>query len=238
MNIKNPKKEFYDNKHLSEYGKKAVYLNPNPDHYHQKIIELIKNSGSSNLKILDVGCASGYLGAAIKSLGEHTVFGIEISEVAVKKAKKVLDVVICGDIESINLPWNIMFDYIILADVLEHLFDPKSVLIKLKDYLKSEGILLSTIPNIAYYANRLMLLKGDWKYEKTGSLDYGHLKKKKKNRALLLFEKTGYNVINVIPWTPIPNVMIHKQPFIFIRNLLTSFDSLFAKSFLYVVKND
>ena len=64
--------DFYSRKHGKEYGTESVYLNPSPEHYHQKILGRI---GSNNV-ILDVGCASGYLGAAAKKNGS-IVYGIE-----------------------------------------------------------------------------------------------------------------------------------------------------------------
>ncbi len=81
---------FYESKFKKkEYGGKAVYLNPNPGHYHQKIIRIVrKHSKSKPLKILDVGCATGYLGAELKKFG-NTVYGIEIAENAAEKAKSI-----------------------------------------------------------------------------------------------------------------------------------------------------
>jgi len=80
-NKKNALGECYDSKFKrKDYGEKAVFLNSDPNHYHQKILRIIReNSQSRVLKILDVGCATGYLGAVAK-MGKNYVCEIEISE--------------------------------------------------------------------------------------------------------------------------------------------------------------
>jgi len=232
------KRNFYDIKHQKEYGSKAVYLNPNPEHYHQKILKIIEEQGKArNLKILDVGCATGYLGAAIKRKGKHRVYGIEISEIAIKKARKVLDDVVCADIESIEIPWQEKFDIIILSDILEHLFDPKRVLVKIKKHLEPYGRILSTMPNVANYRIRLMLMRGKWLYQDTGSLDYGHLRFFTKESTVIMFKESGYEVIQVIPWIPLLTDSVDRRlSRILLAILKRVSDTLFAQSFLYVAK--
>ncbi len=86
---------FYDKRfEEGKYGKKAVHLSPDPNHYHQKILKIIKRESEDRpFNILDVGCATGYLRAKAKTYNKNNyVCGIEISEIAAKKAKKVQDI--------------------------------------------------------------------------------------------------------------------------------------------------
>gem|GEM_PF-5676661 len=42
-----------------------------------------------------------------------------------------------------------IFDVIVFADVLEHLKKPEEVLIKMKRFLKDDGFMVISLPNIA-----------------------------------------------------------------------------------------
>ena len=216
------------------YGKRAVYLNPDPEHYHQRIIKIVKEimlRKGIPLKILDVGCATGYLGAELKKLG-NIVYGIEISKEAAKIAKNFLDYVICDNIETMQLPWNDeFFDIIIMSDVIEHLFNPRDVLIKLRRILKKDGIFLITFPNIAHYSIRLMLLRGKWIYKNYGILDYGHIRFFTKDSAIRLINSSGLKVKRIIPWILLP------KPFNMFRKIFYKcFDTLFAITYLIIAE--
>ena len=234
---------FYDSKFKTKkYGKEAVHLNLSPEHYHRKIIDIvreIKTVKKYNLKILDVGCATGYLGAVLKKFGCE-VYGVEISKEAIEEARKVLDEVIWGNIETINLPWEKeSFDIIILSDILEHLFHPKKVLLKLKNYLKPEGYFLIVLPNVAHYSIRLMLLRGKWEYKDYGILDYGHLRFFTKDSAKNMIKECGLYIEKIIPYIVLP-FPFNKINFI-LKGKLTKiigryFDKLFAITYLFIVK--
>src|SRR5688572_24540602 len=91
-----------------------------------------------NARILDVGCSSGNLGAALKEQKGDTVVGIDIDEPDIQKAKQVLDEAHVVDLEKDDLGRFGKFDVIIMADVIEHLIDPVGVLKKLRPLLKSD----------------------------------------------------------------------------------------------------
>jgi SAM-dependent methyltransferase len=100
-----------------------------------------------------------------------------VPEIA-ERAKCKLDKVICGDIETLELSFpEQYFDYIIAADVLEHLRDPWATISKLKFFLKKGGSFIASIPNIRYWRIiRDLFFKGEWKYCDSGTLDDTHLR--------------------------------------------------------------
>ena len=129
--------------------------------------------------VLDVGCGNGGLGKILKDNGlAKKVVGIEINAEAAKCAGKNIDKVISEDIENANLTLEKeYFDLIIFGDVLEHLYNPWKVLNEMKLYLKKEGYILISIPNIRYYRVMLNLaFKGEFKYEEDGILDRDHIR--------------------------------------------------------------
>jgi 2-polyprenyl-3-methyl-5-hydroxy-6-metoxy-1,4-benzoquinol methylase len=148
------------------------------------------------LKILDVGCSEGYLGAFLKSLG-HYVTGVELNSNAVEKANILLDFVFSGSIHEFFISYpESKFDCIIFGDVLEHLSDPHEVLVACHNHLELNGFLIASLPNVSHAAIRAMLLNGRWDYSDLGILDRTHLKFFTKETAAELFKQTNFDVLD------------------------------------------
>ncbi len=145
--------------------------------------------------ILDVGCASGCLGAALKKRQDCFVVGVEYEPEIANKARYLLDDVIVGDIEEkIDVLPSAYFDCIVLADVLEHLRFPEAVLQKLNRTLKDTGTIVASIPNVRHWSVLRPLLEGDWNYEDAGILDRTHLRFFTRKSILKIFADSGYAV--------------------------------------------
>lgn len=127
----------------------------------KKVIELIPETGQV---ILDVGCNDGELSKQFKKKG-NTVIGLEINPYLAEMAKDKLDEVVLQDVEY---RWQVKdnyFDFVVLSAILEHVFDPGSLLEESRRVLKQYGHLIVAVPNIAVLGNRIKLLFGrpiDW----------------------------------------------------------------------------
>jgi len=140
------------------------------------IVNLI--SGSDK-KILDIGCSTGIIGENIKKIYNSEVIGIELDKEMAQIAKTRLDKVIVGDIERLKLAKYFRekyFDYIIFADILEHLRDPWETLGKVANLLSEDGFIIASIPNVGHYSTCLSLLFGYWPYTNRGIHDINHLR--------------------------------------------------------------
>jgi SAM-dependent methyltransferase len=80
------------------------------------------------------------------------------------------------DLESpLQLPEEWTFDYVLLADVLEHLHHRTQLLRGVRRHLRPGGRLLVSAPNIAIWFYRLSLLVGRFEYGPRGILDETHV---------------------------------------------------------------
>ncbi len=105
------------------------------------------NNYTSGGVLLDLGCSSG---AFLETLKGQTwrLFGIEMSESAAKLASDRSGAeVFVGDILDAPFAPN-SFDVITCFDVLEHVYEPRRVLQKVRQWLKPGGIFYFLVPNI------------------------------------------------------------------------------------------
>ena len=146
--------------------------------------------------VLDVGCGSGILGAKLRKKGIEVV-GIEKDEQAYAQARGKINKAILADVEELDLSYPVgYFDCILFADILEHLRDPVSILMKYGKYLNDKGFVIASIPNVRYYKIILRLLfGGTWDYVDKGILDVTHIRFFTLVNMKELFIKAGYSVL-------------------------------------------
>jgi len=164
-------------------------------HARQDVLGLIPASAKS---VIDVGCASGVLGAALKRQRPGIqVRGVEISPEAASRAREVLDDVHCGSAES-SLPgsWP-RPDCVVFADVLEHLPDPWSVLRRYHEIIEPGGTVVVSVPNVGHRSVVKGILCGRFEYVDAGILDRTHLRFFTRASAVALVEKAGFRVEEV-----------------------------------------
>ncbi len=125
---------------------------------HTKKVELFRNAinklrnenKKESLRILDIGCGNGY--AVTRFLGKNCdyVLGLDIYKPNIDYASthfthKGLHFA-CMDILSLPVHEK-NFDIIVMADILEHVQDPETMLLTAIKLLSPDGRLLITVPN-------------------------------------------------------------------------------------------
>lgn len=168
--------------------------------------EMIKYLPKNARYVLDVGCGSGNLGKYLQSEKDCVVWGIEpdinSANEASQKLAKVFNTVFDNHIEFGSQK----FDVIFFNDVLEHLIDPWDALEYSKKLLSTEGVVISSIPNILYYNTQKEILIGkDWKYADFGILDKTHLRFFTSKSIIRMYEETGYKIITHEGINPLHN---------------------------------
>ncbi len=124
--------------------------------YEYRFLERLLHPG---MRVLDVGCGAGRLAEWFKQHGlDYT--GVDISQSAVDELRhRGFQVQQANIMESLPFADG-TFDVVVTFEVLEHLFAPQSCLAEMGRVLKDGGVLLGSVPNIAFLPNRLMLMAG------------------------------------------------------------------------------
>jgi len=171
-----------------------------------KIINKIKEKSS----VIEFGSSYGYILDYLKTKKLCKVKGYEIDPNAVRLANEhdIPTELVDLDKVSIDLFNNLNknIDFIICADVLEHLKNMDNILNWISLYMQKnmDCTLLVSFPNITYYGVIYELLHGKFKYNNLGILDNTHLRfydkfelEKKFNEHAL--EVVSMDSIQVIP---------------------------------------
>jgi SAM-dependent methyltransferase len=128
--------------------------------------------------VLDLGCASGAFGKALLDTGKAAeVVGVELYEPAARQAMKHYKAVHVGDVETIDLSYERQFDIVVCGDVLEHLRNPWLVAERIRGWLKDDGLLVASVPNVRYWRVwKNLIFDGRWEYTAEGIMDQTHLR--------------------------------------------------------------
>jgi len=169
----------------SQYEPKLDYLSP-----HTAAVETVREGA----RVLDLGCAGGYVGATLRRLRRCRVTGVD--RVPLGPGVE-LDAFILHDLNNglgaIDLSG---YDYLLLLDVIEHLTSPEAFVEELREKLKPfpETIVIASTANIGFFVSRFMLLVGQFNYGKRGILDLTHCRLFTFASFRRLFEQGGFHV--------------------------------------------
>jgi methionine biosynthesis protein MetW len=144
-------------------------LKLSPTGSHMQIVEAI----APGSRVLDLGCSQGLLARPLRERG------VRVSGVDARPHEGVseeLETYYRRDLEQdLELPEERDFDCVVVADVIEHIRNRQRLLRSVRRYLKPEGRLIISTPNIAIWFYRLSLLVGRFEYGPRGVLDADHV---------------------------------------------------------------
>lgn len=171
-------------------------LDPNSQDSLAKLARLIR-PGS---QVLDLGAGPGVLGRYLTETLGCTVDGVEYNPAAATEATPWYRRLECVDLESVALSEcfaDCRYDFIVCADILEHLRRPDDLLAQLAGLLAPNGQALLSVPNVAYAGLIAELLAGEFRYRPEGLLDETHLRFFTLNSLVRLLEKWGLRAVAV-----------------------------------------
>ncbi len=147
--------------------------------------------------LLDVGCGPGFIAHRCRADGTR-VTGLDAHD----PLPGMVDEFHRVDLERDELPVDpFAFDCVLMLDVLEHLSDPESFLVGLRNRTEAAPrpggaaarVIIST-PNVAFAAVRLNLLLGRFNYAERGILDVTHKRLFTRRSLLAMLRDCGYAV--------------------------------------------
>ena len=172
----------YKNQHLGDFSFKWPVLKKN-----------IYFKGRE--RILDFGCGTGRIMQKMRKMFPKNRFmGVDVSETAIKIAKKKhpwADFYSVQDGEKLPFKKN-NFDFILAADVIEHVYNTKDTLLELNRVLKNGGKIFITTPYYGFIKNLLIItLDFDNIFDPAGP----HIRFFSKKSLFSLLKSAGFKII-------------------------------------------
>jgi 2-polyprenyl-3-methyl-5-hydroxy-6-metoxy-1,4-benzoquinol methylase len=170
-------------------------FDPDSDHAGAHILRLI--GGAEN--VLEIGAGPGSITKPLIELAGCTITALEIDSTSVAMLKTFCDNVIQADLN--NPDWvkalpRAGFDAVVIADVLEHLYDPWATLRQVKDVVNDNGCVIVSIPHVSHASIMACLLAGDFRYGDWGLLDKTHIRFFSMQNVQALFEGAGFKIVD------------------------------------------
>ena len=140
------------------------------------LLSYITDPKDAPIRVLEIGCDCGANLLWVKNRYPNAeLYGVEINPSAAEIANCIAKVTV-GNIEERQMDFGgVTFDYIVFGDVLEHLRDPEGTLTYCKGFLKEDGSILASIPNLMHVSVVRGLINGNFTYEDRGLLDRTHI---------------------------------------------------------------
>lgn len=140
-------------------------------------------------RLLDVGAGTGLFIEASVS-GGWSASGVDTSAAAVSIARRISRAdVIRGGIEDVRSDG---FDAVTLWDVLEHLPDPRSSLIRVRELLRPGGLVAISLPNVGGLKSRILGTR--WRYFQR---DIGHISHFSPKTLAVILRQAGFAPVRV-----------------------------------------
>lgn len=146
------------------------------------ILRFIKKLNKKNIKILDIGCGSGYLIKRIKDeFPNYEVFGIDVELKSIEIAKTFSKAKFsCKNAESLVSEFgHNFFDLIISTDVMEHIKDYEKSINETYKVLKNNGIFYVYTPSIEGLMSKSKMAELFHQNKESHMYDYRYFTKNK-----------------------------------------------------------
>lgn len=97
-------------------------------------------------RVLDIGCNDGSMGVLLNQKKQCLVYGVDVVHELVHQAEKRGVLAKIGCAEDVCHP-DEKFDAVVMAETLEHLYDPREGLAEAKRVLKKGGVFVGSVPH-------------------------------------------------------------------------------------------
>ncbi|MDA8391760.1 MAG: class I SAM-dependent methyltransferase [Actinomycetota bacterium] len=148
-------------------------------------------------RVLDVGCASGYLMESLRRTKNCHCVGVERNPDAAGEASALgFDITVDSAMAALSaIGREREFDHIVFGDVLEHMVEPLEVLERYRTLLAPNGTIIVSLPNIVSLVARLRITGGIWRYQDFGIFDRTHVRFFTIRTGRELLEQAGLAII-------------------------------------------
>ena len=170
-------------------------VDPDSDVAGAHVLSLVGN----DKRVLELGAGPGSIARPLVDINGCRLTALEIDPASVRILKRFCEHVVLADLNDQDWPARLpecAYDVVVIADVLEHLYDPWTTLRRAQELVGPDGCVVVSIPHASHAAILACLLKGDFRYGDWGLLDKTHIRFFSLDNMQALFEGAGLKVVD------------------------------------------
>ena len=170
------------------------------DNHHYLVPAILRALPAGPARVLDLGCGNGAITAKIKAAGKE-VTGLDFAPSGIERARRDNPGVTfyVHDLTD-PLPESLrgQFDVVVSAEVIEHLFLPKTLFARCREALGQAGQVIVTTPYHGYVKNLAIVLTGKSDHHWNVQADYGHIKFFSKRSLTEMARQCGFEPDRIV----------------------------------------
>jgi 2-polyprenyl-3-methyl-5-hydroxy-6-metoxy-1,4-benzoquinol methylase len=149
--------------------------------------------------VLEIGAGPGSIARPLVERNRNRVTAIEIDAASIGILEEFCESVIRADLNANTWPSLLLgrqFDAVVIADVLEHLYDPWTTLRLASELLVESGSVVVSLPHASHAAILGCLMNNDFEYRDCGLLDRTHIRFFSIRNIQALFDGAGLKIVD------------------------------------------
>jgi len=147
-------------------------------------------------RVLDAGCGAGFFAKQLRDRGFEVV-GMDLAETGIARARRLWPEIrfeVASVYDNMSEIFGHQFDAVVALEVVEHLYDPRRFVSRVRESLQPNGKLILSTPYHGYLKNSLIALKGGFDTHVSPLWDGGHIKFWSRKTLTALLEEKGFRV--------------------------------------------
>ena len=143
--MRKSEKEIIVHAHFEQLASEYDYWKERAHYYYSSLKKIYQNFIPAGSRVLEIGCGTGEI---LSSVGPKHGVGIDISEGMIARAKQKFPQLtfFVDDAQEIKRVRG-TFDYVVMSDLIEHVYDVQTILEEARRFLKPQGSLVLTSIN-------------------------------------------------------------------------------------------
>jgi len=167
--------------------------------HHYLVPAVLRALPEGKVSVLDLGCGNGALTGKIHEAGKQ-VTGVDFTPSGIERARQSHPGVqfFVHDLND-PLPDNLRgrFDVVVSAEVIEHMFLPRTLFARCREALGTSGTIVITTPFHGFWKNLAIVVAGKSDDHWDPRADYGHIKFFSKKTLSEMARECGFEPIRV-----------------------------------------
>lgn len=179
-----------ETRHKYEYA-----VDPNADTAPARVIRMV----GAEKCVLEIGSGPGSITRVLHEVNRCRITALEIDPEALKKVTPYCQRALPADLNDPDWPKLLdgeLFDTVVAADVLEHLYDPLAALKAMRSLLSPNGSVIVSLPHVGHAAIVACLLDENFEYREWGLLDRTHIRFFGIKNMQDIFDQAGLKIIS------------------------------------------